>query len=155
MSTTTLLYGIFIYAGELYITKWCYITEARSAVPRGFMDWRVMVRITATRRPTRPSAPYSSTTNDSPARPRDRFTRPHRLTTRRTIFSSAPAYNATADLSVWSYGRFTLRGRLACPPGLPCLRLARPSAPAYSAAADSSVARANQVISFFCILPVC
>ena len=84
----------FLYAGELFITKWCYATEARLAVPRGFTDRRVMVRFTSTRRPTRPSAPHYSATDDSPARPRDWFTRPHRLTTRRTICSSAPAYNA-------------------------------------------------------------
>ena len=36
----------FLYAGELFITKWCYTTDARSAVPRGFTDRPVMVRFT-------------------------------------------------------------------------------------------------------------
>ena len=91
MSTTTLLYGIFICKRIIH-TKWCYATEARSAVPRGFTDWRVMIRITSMRRPTRPSAPPYNAADDLPVRPRGRFMRPRRLTTRRTTCSSAPAH---------------------------------------------------------------
>ena len=65
-----------------------------------FTDLRVTVQFAVTRRPTRPSAPHCSTTNDSPARPRDWFTRPHRLTTSRPAHLSAPAAeSAMIDLS--------------------------------------------------------
>ena len=43
--------------------------------------------------------------DDSPIRSRGWFTHPHRLTMRRTICSSAPAYNIAADSSIGSRGR--------------------------------------------------
>ena len=99
MSTTTLLYGIFICRRIIH-TKWCYATEARSAVPRGFTDWRVMIRITSMRRPTCPSAPPYNAADDLPVRTalqrRGRLARPPS----RPVHASAPAYNAEDSLLV-------------------------------------------------------
>ena len=68
------------------------------------------VRFTSTRRPARPAAPPYNAIDDSPVRPRGRFTHPHRLTWM-TACSSAPAYKR--------HGRFIgLFSRLMHPWGI-------------------------------------
>ena len=84
---------------------------ARSAVPHGFTDWRVIIRITSTRRPTRPSALRCSATDDSPVRPRCRFTCLRQLTTPWPTRCPRRLTKVTADSPVHTglphRGRFT------------------------------------------------
>ena len=135
MSTTTLLYGIFVCRRIIrYKVVLCH---------GGTFGGTARLHGLACHDPDYVNAPADSLVrvafqhHKRPARPRDRFTRPHQLTTRRTLCSSAPAHNAAADSSVCSCGRFTPRGRLARPHRLTTLRPTLSSAPAYNVAADS------------------
>ena len=110
MSTITLAV-IFLRRMIIKKKRWYYTTEARSAVPRSFTDTHITVRFTSTRRPTRLSVPPYNATDDSPVRPRGRFTCPRQLTTPWPTRCPRRLTKVTADSPVHTglprRGRFT------------------------------------------------
>ena len=114
LRTITLAY-IFLYRTSAHYKSDALLRTARASCSTPASAYitlinrntnrRPVVRFTSTRRPTRPSVPPYSTTDDSPVHPGHRFMRPRRFTTRRTTCSSAPVYNTAAGSSVCSSGR--------------------------------------------------